>query len=216
MLSIGGLPLVVHSIHVAQALGDIEGIFVSTDCKEIASIAAAAGAEIINRPYELASDTAPEWLAWQHAIDWVQDKYGDFDCFLSLPPTAPCRRVIDVKRCLEALNPNVDLVLTMTPSHRSPWFNMVTEDADGYLKLVKTEAAIQRRQDAPSCFDIATVAYAAHPNYILKASSLWEGIVCGVEIRSEYAIDIDTHMDYAIARFLKEQYLPNLEEMDNA
>lgn len=215
LLPICGFPLVVHSIHTAQSLGDIERVFVSTDCQEISSIAAAAGAEIINRPYELACDTASEWLAWQHAIRWVQAKYGDFDCFLTLPPTAPCRRVSDVKRCLEALNPNIDLVLTMSPSHRNPWFNMVTEDAEGCLKLVKTEAAIQRRQDAPLCFDIATVAYAAYPAYILKATSLWEGKVCGVKIRSEYAIDIDTHIDYVIARFLKEQYFQTLEGIDN-
>ena len=58
VLPIGGIPLIVHSIHTAKALSDIEGIFVSTDCQEIASIATAAGAEIINRPKELASDTA--------------------------------------------------------------------------------------------------------------------------------------------------------------
>ena len=216
VLPIGGIPLIVHSIHTAKALSDIEGIFVSTDCQEIASIATAAGAEIINRPKELASDTASEWLAWQHAIRWVQAKYGDFDCFLSLPPTAPCRCVSDVKRCLNALNPDVDLVLTMTPSHRNPWFNMVIEDSEGCLELVKSDATIDRRQDAPSCFDIATVAYAAHPTYILNSSSLWEGKVCGVQIKSEHAIDIDNHIDYAIARFLKEQYLPTLQRIDNA
>lgn len=216
VLPIGGFPLIVHSIHTAQALEDIAGIFVSTDCQEIASIAGAAGAEIISRPDELASDTASEWLAWQHAIRWVKAKYGDFDRFLSLPPTAPCRCVSDVKRCLKALNPNVDLVLTMAPSHRSPWFNMVTEDSEGRLELVKSEKAIQRRQDSPSCFDIATVAYAANPTYILKSSSIWEGKVCGIKIKPEHAIDIDNHVDYAIARFLKEQYLPNLEGADNA
>ena len=62
ILPIGGLPLIVHSIKVAQSLENIEGIYVSTDCEEIASIAAAAGAEIINRPIELATDTASEWL----------------------------------------------------------------------------------------------------------------------------------------------------------
>jgi CMP-N-acetylneuraminic acid synthetase len=215
VLPIAGLPLVVHSIRAAELLGNTKGIYVSTDCQEIASLALAAGAEIIERPAELASDRAPEWLAWQHAIQWVQAKYGAFDRFLSLPPTAPCRNVGDLQRCLHALTSDVDLVLTTTPSHRSPWFNMVLERSDGYLELVKSGDSIKRRQDAPACLDIATIAYAAHPAFILAAKGIWEGRIRGVEVPSERAIDIDSPVDYAIARFLKEQYIPELEGPQN-
>lgn len=208
VLPIAGLPLIVHSIHAAQLLGSIDGIYVSTDCQEIATIALDAGAVIIDRPAELSSDIAPEWLAWQHAIQWVQTKYGLFDRFLSLPPTAPCRNIGDVQRCLDALTTDVDLVLTTTPSHRSPWFNMVVETNNGYLELVKSADHIIRRQDVPACFDITTVAYVAHPAFILSAASIWDGRIRGVKIPSERAIDIDTPVDYAIARFLKEQYIP--------
>lgn len=208
LLPIAGLPLIVHSIHAAQLLGSIDGIYVSTDCQEIATIALDAGAVIIDRPAELASDIAPEWLAWQHAIQWVQTRYGLFDRFLSLPPTAPCRNIGDVQRCLDALTTDVDLILTTTPSHRSPWFNMVVETNNGYLELVKSADHIIRRQDVPACFDITTVAYVAHPAFILSAASIWDGRIRGVEIPSERAIDIDTLVDYAIARFLKEQYIP--------
>ncbi|MBW0180973.1 MAG: acylneuraminate cytidylyltransferase family protein [Vulcanococcus sp.] len=216
LLPIRGLPLVAHSIRMAQLLGDTEGIYVSTDCREIASIALAAGAEVIERPAELASDTAPEWLAWQHAIRWVEARRGSFDCFLSLPPTAPCRSVADVRRCLDALAPNIDLVLTMTPSHRSPWFNMVIERSDGCLDLVNAGNRIVRRQDSPTCFDITTAAYAAHPAFIMKSSGIWDGKIRGVEIPPERAIDIDTPADFAIARFLKEQYLPDSIETKEA
>ena len=90
---------------------------------------------------------------------------------------------------------------------------MVVKDNEDCLKLVKSESLINRRQDAPSCFDIATVAYVASPNFVLKSSNLWDGKVRGVNIRSEHAIDIDNAMDFAIARFLKEQYLPSLQEL---
>ena len=56
-------------------------------------------------------------------------------------------------------------------------------------------------------FDIANVAYVTHPLSILNSSGIWDGKICGVEVPSERAIDIDTHVNYAIARFLKEQYL---------
>jgi len=208
ILPIAGLPLVAHSIQTAQLLDSIEGVYVSTDCQDIAAIALAAGATIIDRPAELASDTAPEWLAWQHAIQWVQANHGNFDRFLSLPPTAPCRSVNDVQRCLDALTSDVDLVLTMTPSHRSPWFNMAVQKRDGYLGLVKSDDKVKRRQDSPICFDISTAAYVARPTFILGSRGIWDGRIRGVEVPLERAIDIDTDVDYAIARFLKEQYIP--------
>ena len=215
LLPIAGHPMLAHSIRIAQQITEVNSVFLSTDCSKIAETGAAYGAEIILRPEHLASDTAPEWLAWQHAIYYVIDRYGSFDCFLSLPPTAPCRSVADVRRCMDALTFDTDLVLTTTPSHRSPWFNMVLKRCDGFLELVKTGNEVNRRQDVPACFDIATVAYAARPEFILRASSIWDGKIRGVEIPPERAVDIDTPVDYAIARFLKEQYIPVLENGEN-
>uniref|UniRef100_UPI003F66515A acylneuraminate cytidylyltransferase family protein n=1 Tax=Aeromonas hydrophila TaxID=644 RepID=UPI003F66515A len=62
-----GKPLIQYSIETALATAGIEQVFVSTDDAAIASVARAAGAEIIERPAELATDTSPEWLSWRHA-----------------------------------------------------------------------------------------------------------------------------------------------------
>ena len=47
---------------MAQALPSVEKVFVSTDCDEIAKVPIALDAEIINRPAELANDTASNEL----------------------------------------------------------------------------------------------------------------------------------------------------------
>ena len=202
---IAGVPLVVHSIKTAQDLQNIEEIYVSTDCNRIADVSIRAGAKVIKRPKHLATDTASEWLAWQHAVEWVETKHGSFDRFLSLPPTAPCRSVEDVERCLQALTRDVDIVLTKTSSNRSPWFNMVVESSDRNLELVIKGTNLKRRQDSPDCFDITTVAYVARPSFIMKSNKIWDGIVKGVDVPAERAIDIDTSLDFSIAQFLKEQ-----------
>jgi CMP-N-acetylneuraminic acid synthetase len=209
ILPIAGLPLMVHGIRTAQQLDNIEGVFVSTDCNDISAVAKDAGAEVIDRPAELASDTAPEWLAWQHAIRTVEERHGHFDIFLSLPPTAPLRKIKDIKNCLMALRTHVDIVITMTAARRSPWFNMVSRDPSGLVTLLAGEGAISRRQDSPQCFDMATVAYAAKPQFILSAERIWDGNVVGVEVPIERALDIDTPFDFAIAQFLMEQYEPH-------
>jgi CMP-N-acetylneuraminic acid synthetase len=208
ILPIGGLPMLVHGIRIAQQLDNVKEIYVSTDCDEISAIGHDAGAKVIIRPAELASDTAPEWLAWQHAIHHVQEHHGHFEYFLSLPPTAPLRKLEDVENCLAALQPDVDIAITMTLARRSPWFNMVTKDATGLVGLIAGKNSVYRRQDSPECFDMATVAYAAKVEFILGAEKIWDGRVVGVEVPIERALDIDTPFDFALAQFLMEQWAP--------
>ena len=99
----------------------------------------------------------------------------------------------------------MDLVLTMAKSNRSPWFNMVTRDKSSNINLIFNESRINRRQDMPPCFDLTTIAYVSRPDYILKSSSMWDGIVHGVEIPSERCIDIDNPFDYSVARLIMEK-----------
>lgn len=204
VLPIAGMPMLAHSIKIAHKLRAVDRVYVSTDCDEIASIARQYGAEVIHRPSELASDTAPEWMAWQHAIKFVKQIGEPFDRFLSLPATAPMRTSEDVQKCLNALQEDIDFVITITPAYRSPWFNMVTADKNRKVTLVAGNGEIKRRQDALPCFDIATVAYVSRPEFILKSMSIWDGNVVGVEVPRNRSIDVDDEYDFKIARFLME------------
>ena len=206
ILRIGGIPMIAHSIQLAHNSCDVNRTFVSTDCEEIASIAQLYGAEVIHRPPQLATDTASEWLAWQHAVNFVLKKGFSFDRFLSLPATAPMRNSDDVRRCLDALQEGVDMVITMTPSHRSPWFNMVTQNESKRVELLVGNGLVKRRQDAEACYDMTTVAYVSRPEFILQSSGIWDGDVVGVEVPRKRSIDIDDDLDFAIARFLMEEY----------
>ena len=79
--NLGGKPLLAHSIITAQNIDEISRIFVSTDDQDIAEVGIKYGAEIINRPVELAQDDSPEWLSWLHAIKWLETRNEFFDCF---------------------------------------------------------------------------------------------------------------------------------------
>lgn len=196
-------PLIEYSINTALKLKGVETIFVSTDSAEIAEVALQSGAAPIIRPSNLAEDETPEWFAWQHAVDWVNNNHGPFETFVSLPATSPLRSVGDVTRCVDALDNSTDVVVTMTESHRSPWFNIVKKDSDNYLShVIQSKNKIVRRQDVPESFDLTTVAYVTRPNFILKNGSIWDGRVKGVLVPKERAIDIDTEFDFSIAECL--------------
>ncbi|MHC8355014.1 acylneuraminate cytidylyltransferase family protein [Pseudomonas sp. LB3P81] len=200
--SLGGVPLLGHSIQIAQQVSTITKIFVSTDSDEIAAVAESYSVEVIRRPEQLASDTAPEWLAWRHAIEYLHDRGEHFDLFVSLPATSPLRSVEDVSKCIASADENTDVVVTVTPASRSPYFNMLVRDEKGFSHLVCSSSDVHRRQDAPEVYDMTTVAYVARPSFILDKQNIFSGRVKSVIIPKERAVDIDDIYDFKMAEML--------------
>jgi N-acylneuraminate cytidylyltransferase len=203
---LAGKPLIAHAIDVGRQSRWIERVVVSTEDAEIAAVARQFGADVpFLRPAELATDTAPEWLAWHHAIRAVNaaSDRGPIDVFVSIPATAPLRSVQDVDACITALlESDADIVITVTEAQRNPYFNMVVVDDSGRARVVMAGSGVVRRQDAPAVYDMTTVAYAARPEFVLRASSLFEGRVHAVVVPRRRALDIDDELDLRMAELL--------------
>ncbi|MEZ5757444.1 MAG: acylneuraminate cytidylyltransferase family protein [Emcibacteraceae bacterium] len=208
---LNGIPLLAHSIITAKKSPSISHVILSTEDKELAEIGKEFGAEVpFIRPKELAADNSPEWLSWQHAITEVQKIYGKFDVFVSLPPTAPLRSVEDVEICISLLKEDVDVVVTCTEAARNPYFNMLRAvEKNKYVIAFKPEVPFSRRQDAPSFYDMTTVAYVSRPSFILNNSGLFDGNIDAHIVPTERAIDIDTIFDFKVAELMS-----NLEKVN--
>ena len=199
---INGISLVRRSIDLALQLENVSKIFLSTDSQDIANEANSLDVEVIERPHELAKDETSEILAWKHAINVVESKFGSFDKFVSIPPTSPLRSLEDVKNIMLLLNEKFDLTLGITKSKRNPWFNMVQKSEGYQVRKIFNDKNFSRRQDAPLTFDLTTVAYAAHSSYVLKPENLLDGVIGGFEIPEERSLDIDTEIDLKVAELL--------------
>ena len=203
---LAGKPLLVWSIEHALAVKRIERVIVSTDSIEIAAVARAYGAEVpFMRPDDLARDDSPEWLAWRHALNFVRETSGRLpEVMVSVPATAPLRKPVDIENCLDTYaQGGADMVITVTDAHRSPYFNMVKTNSEGFVGLViPPSGAVSRRQDAPVVYDMATVAYVIKPEFVMTHQSTFEGRVRAVHVPPERAIDIDTLFDFRIAECL--------------
>lgn len=91
-----GHPLIAYTIAPALESGVFEAVVVSTDSPEYARIARHYGAEVVQRPAELAGSRSPdiEWI--DHALGTLEDR--TFDCFAILRPTSPFRQAETVRR----------------------------------------------------------------------------------------------------------------------
>ena len=98
---------------------------------------------------------------------------------------------------------NADICIAITPSDRSPFFNMVTRDVDDIVHLAMTgNASVFRRQDAPCIYDITTVVYVTTPAYISEYDGLFSESVTSIQVPKERAIDIDDIYDFMMAEVI--------------
>jgi CMP-N-acetylneuraminic acid synthetase len=209
----GGKPLIAWSIERALAVSRISQVIVSTDSREIAAISRQFGADVpFIRPARLATDESPEWLSWQHGLDYLRETTGSIpEIMVSVPSVAPLGLPIDIENCIDEYEKGLsDVVITVTKAHRSPYFNMVKLNLDGSYGLVDTSiTSIYRRQDAPSIYDMTTVCYVANSEFVMSHNSIFEGRIGAVHIPIERAIDIDSPLDFQIA-----EHLFNLRERE--
>ena len=204
-----GKPLIAWSIEQAKQVQAIDRVIVSTDSIEIANIAKNYGAEIpFLRPKDISEDDSPEWKAWRHALSFLLETEGKIpDIMLSIPTTAPLRRVSDIEKCLNLYKKgDTDVVITVTDSHRSPYFNMVKETENGSVDLIiKPKEKLYRRQDTPVVYDMTTVAYVMNPQFIMRNESIFNGRTKAVKVPLETSIDIDTMFDFKMSEFFLSQ-----------
>ncbi len=204
---LAGKPLIAHSLGQAKNCGLFDAVAVSSDSTEILDAAREWGADyMVERPAELASDTAPKVPAIRHCAETVEAETGQqFDTIADLDATAPLRNVDDIRGAVELLETSdAANVVSAMASRRSPYFNLVERDETGRVRLSKPPAApIARRQDAPKCFDLNASVFVwtrgalfSGNDYVLGDNTLL------FEMPEERSIDIDTETDFKFVEFL--------------
>jgi N-acylneuraminate cytidylyltransferase/CMP-N,N'-diacetyllegionaminic acid synthase len=202
---INGLPLIAYSLQQAVETKLFSQIAVSSDSSEIRTTAMAHGATfVVDRPTQMASDTAPKLPAIRHCVETTEKKFGQFDIIIDLDATAPLRIAADIIGSLELLTAtNADNVITGTPAHRSPYFNLVEQDENGIVQLSKPlKDAVTRRQDSPKCFDMNASIYVWRRDALLNNPSLFVSSTRLFEMPRERSLDIDSEADFEMVEWM--------------
>jgi CMP-N,N'-diacetyllegionaminic acid synthase len=202
-----GKPMINWTIEQALRVPAISGVYVSTDDAQIAATAQQAGGRVLGlRPAELATPTAPKLPVIRHLVEQVEASGVPVDVIVDLDPTSPLREVADIEACLALLTESVDVVITAFPSEKSPYFNMVEEQADGNVRLCKPPAtAVYGRQGAPPVFSMNASVYVWHRRTLQL--NLWDGNVRLHRMPRERSIDVDSLLDFKLVEMLMQERL---------
>ena len=202
-----GKPLISYSIEHAKKSEYINKVIVSTEDKEIAEISKEYGAEVIERPEELAKDETPTIEVIFHVLKVLKAKNYTPDIVILLQPTSPLRTAEDIDKAVELfLNSGCESVVSVCEVEHSPYWCFEIEE--GYLKsLFGDEYLRRRRQDLEKVYVPNGAMYISTPKNLRK----YKGFYCLRTIPyimpPERSIDIDNEVDFMLAELLTKRYI---------
>jgi YrbI family 3-deoxy-D-manno-octulosonate 8-phosphate phosphatase len=123
LATVGGDPLVVRAVRACLGAGLVTDVAVSTDDSGIAAAARAAGAQVVERPAEIAGDTATSEAAVLHAVDVCESRTGvPVEAVLLVQCTSPFITREDIDAVAGAVvEGGADSALTVAPFHGFVW-----------------------------------------------------------------------------------------------
>ncbi|XDZ70392.1 acylneuraminate cytidylyltransferase family protein [Alphaproteobacteria bacterium LSUCC0744] len=197
-----GRPLIQWSIDTALACTEIDALVVSTDDKQIAAVAAGAGAEVpFIRPASLAGDTASSIDVIIHALDFLETNGRFFDIVLLLEPTSPLREVSDIQTALQLLiDMNASAIVSVCRAESTHPAFMFRVTARGRLEPFSSASPTGiRRQEIEPLFYLDGTVYASRVESLRKQRSFYHEDTLAYEVSKWKALEIDDIDDFEMA-----------------
>ena len=201
LVKINDIPLIGYSIEHAGKSQTITRTVVSTEDPEIKAVALSFGAEVIDRPMELAEDHVLDLPVFEQVLQYLSEHEGyKPDLIVHLRPTSPYRQPEWIDEAVELLisHPDADAVRSVSVPEKHP-YRMFYICEDGYLDpIMKHEHPMPyllRRQDLPDVFYYNCVIDVTRPETIkFKASMTGDKILPFIMNPSD-VFDLDTPQD---------------------
>jgi CMP-N-acetylneuraminic acid synthetase len=195
---LGDLPLLAHSIQYAKKHTFVDAIFVSTDDIVIKEIAIKYGANVIDRPKELAGNLEPTSSALKHALEVLPKT---IEHVILLQPTNPLRPENLLEEAFFTYQKQgYSSLFTVSRSHQK--FGKINK---GIFKPFNYTIG-QRSQDLEPLYYENGLLYITNANLILEQIIISENAF-PLEINHIFAtVDIDTAADFEYANYLYQKY----------
>lgn len=186
---VGGVPLVGRAVAAARAAARIDRVVVSTDDDEIAAVAREWGADVVERPAEIAGDTASSESALLHALGVLAERGVETRILVFVQATSPFIDPDDLD----------DAVGRVEQGHESSVFSAVESwgflwkhGSDGMTGINHDPAARPRRQErAPEYLETGAF-YVLDAAGFRAAGHRFFGRTGVALVEESHALEIDT------------------------
>ena len=200
---LNNIPLLAHSIKVAQSVPEIDRIIVSTDSEFYADIAEEYGAEVpFIRPEEISGDDSCdiEWvLHLINEIGWTSP-----ELLVHLRPTSPLRDPVIISRAIKHVKENPDCTSLRSVTPLTHPIAKLLEIDGSYLKSASTgsfnhDGTNKPRHLYPTSYQGNGYVDVLKTDYVLKNRTMHGDKV--IPFLTPRITDIDTMDDLEYVRY---------------
>jgi N-acylneuraminate cytidylyltransferase len=201
LAEVNGQSLVSRAIESALQSGVVDFVVVSSDNRNILEAAAVAGAIAIDRPADLATDTAAIEDAVAHALQNFSESHPTPTTLVLLQPTSPLRQASTISDAVHLFTENgsVGSVYGVTEAEHHPYKTFIAADST-LLPVGRIEDLSRSRQELPKAYRQSGSIYVVGVHDFLSTNSLYVSPVRWIEVSREEAIDVDTPADLEAVR----------------
>lgn len=209
-----GVPLVWYTLSAIalyreRYTGDFVRTTLNTNSEELIQLATAMEEElfVIQRTPKLAGDNVPKVSVILDCLNKTEKACATaFDVVVDLDITSPIRLVEDIRSAVEkkSARKETDVVFSVVPSRRNPYFNMVREKNGLYVKAIPSNYTA--RQQAPVFYDMNASIYAYSPEALRKknAAVFFNDQTDVILMKDTGILDIDSEEDYTLMQIIAE------------
>lgn len=192
---VAGKSLLGRAIESAAAARRVERVVVSTDHAGIAEEARRYGADVVDRPADLAGDHASSESAVLHALENVP---GDYPILVFLQATSPFIETENISRAIDKVaDDKADSVFSGVEDHSFLW---TTDDAGAALAVGHDAAYRPRRQDRAMHYKETGAFYVMRTSGFIAARHRFFGRTVVEPVPPEHSMEIDSMSDLTLVR----------------
>ncbi|MBW1939394.1 MAG: acylneuraminate cytidylyltransferase family protein [Deltaproteobacteria bacterium] len=205
---LAGTPLIGYTIEAALESELADKTVVSTDDKLIGTVSRSYGIQVIDRPAEYSTDTAPIEWALRHAVRYLEESENySADIVVWLQANVPIRKKGQIDAVIKKLiNTKADSVITVTEVTQRPEHVMKMINGNRVIQLARGKEI--RRQDFRPLYIADGAVLAMRTDVLMRTEGMTGAhVYLGEDIRGvaeepEYAIEIDNQFDFDVAEGL--------------
>ena len=199
VLDLAGKPMVAHTITAALESECFEQVIVTTDCSEIKAVSQKWGADVIDRPAELATDDASSLDVVMHALLELARRNKETTHFVILQPTSPIRDSKHIREAVVQLEETGANSLVSVKKSEHPIQKHLYYRGDEIEPVFSWSDLTKPRQALEDTFLINGAIYIEPVNEFMEEKELFSKPLTSYVMCKTSSIDIDNHDDFVFA-----------------
>ncbi len=191
IINLKGKPLIQYSLNASQQ-SKVNATWVSTDCKKIKEISLSLGANVLDRPATLSTDTSSSDMALLHFADNI-----DFDILVFIQPTSPLITKNDIDRGIDLMQNSDHSYDSLFSCCREHWIPRWSLDIQPDNWDIKNRPM---RQEVPEKFVENGAFYITTKQQLLSSNLRYGGKIGCIEMPLYRSFQIDTLDDLELIK----------------